>query len=123
MPARIVVIHDEPAFLDLLSAALMLAGHDVATFPDPLAAWHALEAARRVEVLVTGIQFGPGKSNGAAIARMARMKRRQIRVLFIASPELQQDAEPLGTLLPKSVGIPEILETVRRLLESPETTS
>jgi DNA-binding NtrC family response regulator len=119
MPARIVVVDDNPCFLDHLATALKVKGHDAASFADPLDAWDALEEAQRVEVLVTRIQFAPGRSNGAALARMARMKRPQIRVLFIASPEFQRDVEELGTFLPRTASIDVILETTRRLLEGP----
>src|SRR5580658_7779028 len=87
MPARIVVVNDDKEFTDLLAVALRSAGHDVATYPDPLAAWGALEAAERTEVLVTCMEFAPGKSNGLALTRMARSKRPQIKVIFAALPE------------------------------------
>ena len=38
MPARIVVVFDDPAFLEPLVAALGRAGHDVVAFDDPVAA-------------------------------------------------------------------------------------
>ena len=65
MPARVVVVHDEPEFVDQLATALGLAGHQVATFPDPLTAWDALEAARRVEVLITRIVFSPANQTAS----------------------------------------------------------
>jgi DNA-binding response OmpR family regulator len=37
MPARIVIVHDEPNFSEPLATALRLEGNDVATFVDPLA--------------------------------------------------------------------------------------
>jgi DNA-binding NtrC family response regulator len=88
MPARVVVVHDEREFVDEVATALRSAGHEVATFPDPIAAWDALEAARQTEVLLTRVLFQPGKSNGVALARMARTNRPGIRVLFTALPAI-----------------------------------
>jgi len=118
MPARIVVVHDDPAYVDELARLLRRDGHDVATFPDPLAAWDALEAAKRTEVLVTRVEFAPGRSNGLALARMARSKRRQIRVLITALPEHALDAGELGTFLPLPVDGAGVAQVVTSLLET-----
>ena len=66
MPARIVVVHDGPC-LERMISGLSQRGHDVRGYSDPLAALSALEDARRVEVLLTRLHFGPGKSNGVAL--------------------------------------------------------
>ena len=79
MPARIVVVHDDPEFVDQLQSALRRAGRDVAAFADLMDALAALDAAQRIEVLITRMQFPPGKPNGLALARMARHKRPGIR--------------------------------------------
>ena len=84
MPARIVIVHDEPDFADPLTAALRLAGHDVATFMDSQVGWDALDAAERIELLITRVDFPPGKPHGVSLARMARYKRLGIRVMFTA---------------------------------------
>jgi hypothetical protein len=49
MPARFVVVHDDPEFIDALAENL---GKDVAWFTDPLKALKALEYAtvRRIPV-------------------------------------------------------------------------
>jgi DNA-binding NtrC family response regulator len=61
MPARVVVVHDDPDYVDELAALLRRDGHDVAAFPDPLASWDAVEAAKLTEVLVTRVDFPPGR--------------------------------------------------------------
>jgi CheY-like chemotaxis protein len=48
MPASVVVVHDDTAFLDTAATALRSAGHDVAAFDDPLVALDALESATHV---------------------------------------------------------------------------
>jgi DNA-binding NtrC family response regulator len=118
MPARIVIVHDEPDFADPLTAALKLAGHDVATFMDPTAGWDALDEGRRVEVLVTRVDFSPGKPTGISLARMARYKRPGIRVVFMAPPEFVKHADGLGAFMPMPVDVPDVVHAVSRLLES-----
>jgi DNA-binding NtrC family response regulator len=120
MPARVVVVHDDPDFVDELATAVRSDGHDVATFADPLAAWDALEAAQRIEVLVTRVQFPPGKPHGFALARMARSKRPTIRVLFVALPEFADDAAELGEFMPITSGLQDVVNTVRRMLDQGE---
>jgi DNA-binding NtrC family response regulator len=118
MPARIVVVHDEPEFVDQLSDALRLAGHEVAAFADPMAALDALDAAQVVDVLITRVQFAPGKPNGISLVRMARVKRPGIRVLFTALPEFEGHAAPFGEFMPLPVRVPDVVEAVTRLLKS-----
>jgi DNA-binding NtrC family response regulator len=116
MPARVVLVHDEPEFLEPLDAALRQAGHDVATFADPMEALDALDAAQSIEVLVTRVQFPVGKPNGLAVARMARVKRPEIRVIFTAQPEFARYAEGVGVFMPRPVSVADVVATVERLL-------
>jgi DNA-binding NtrC family response regulator len=115
VPARVVVVHDNPTFADPL-AALLGAGQDVALFTDPMAALDALDTARTIEVLVTRVQFAPGQPNGIALARMARIKRPGIRVLFVARPKFARDAADLGTFMAHPVSVADVAQAVGRLL-------
>jgi DNA-binding NtrC family response regulator len=117
MPARIVVVHDDPEFVDLLTIGLSLAGHDIATYPDPVAAWDALSAPKLTKVLITRVQFEPGRSNGVALANMAKSKSREISVLFTALPKFREEAEQLGMFLPMSASAPDVIAAVEGLLE------
>jgi DNA-binding NtrC family response regulator len=117
MPARVVVVHDEPAFSDELVAALTLRGHEVAAFVDPMAAWDAVDAAQCVEVLITRVQFAPGKSNGIALALAARRKRPGIRIVFTALAEFASSALGLGEFMSMPVGVPEVVDIVDRILQ------
>jgi DNA-binding NtrC family response regulator len=116
MPARIVVAHDEAEFVENTVAALQDAGYDVAAFGDSMSALAALEAAQRVEVLITPVVLPEGRPNGVALARMARMKRPGIKVLFVARPDTQAHTEGVGEFLPAGVTASEIVETVRKML-------
>jgi DNA-binding NtrC family response regulator len=100
MPAPIIVVHDEPGTRELAVNALCAAGLQTVGFNDPLNALEAVEADTRVRVLVTRVDFGPGKLNGAALARMLRYKRPHIKTVFVARPENRVHAESEGEFLP-----------------------
>jgi CheY-like chemotaxis protein len=117
MPARVVLAHDDTEFLDRASAALTAAGLQVASCSGSMAALSALQAAKSVDLLITRVNFIPGTPNGVALARMARRERHGIKVLFIAREEMRGFADGLGEFLPAPVGIPDLLDTVHRLLD------
>jgi DNA-binding NtrC family response regulator len=118
MPASVVVVHDDPDVVDQLTVALSLAGHDVFSFVDPMDALNALDTSHLLEVLVTRVQFGLGKMNGVALARMARSRRPGIRVLFTALPEFKDYAEGLGKFMPMPVSVPDVVDAVLGMLKS-----
>jgi hypothetical protein len=118
IPARVVVVHDEPSFLDPLVASLRAAGHDVTAFADPVLAWDALKFPGEVQILVTRVQFEPGKPHGVALARWARCNCPNVRVLFVALPEFGADIEGLGVLLPRPVSVAEVAEAVGRMMSN-----
>ena len=80
----------------------------------------ALEHAEHIELLIARVRFPSGTPNGAALARMARLKRPGIKVLFAAFPEVQVYTEGLGEFLPRPLSIDELLETVGRMLDEYE---
>jgi DNA-binding NtrC family response regulator len=118
VPARIVVVFDDTEFSGELAAQLRTEGNDTATFPDPLVAWDALEAAALIEVLVTRVEFPPGRSNGVSLALMARSKRPGIRVLFLALPKYAEAVEGVGAFMALPASVEEVAEAVKRLLLS-----
>ena len=118
MPAHIAVVHDDPEFLDRMEAALSGAGDDVRTYGTALAAINALDERHPIDVLITRIRFPPGESNGLSLALIARRHDPNVKILFIAAPEFEQDVADLGTFLQTPVDIPDILDAVDRLLSS-----
>jgi hypothetical protein len=98
--------------------ALHLAGYDVISFVDPMDALNALDTSLWLEVLVTRVQFGLGRKNGVALARMARSKRPSIWVLLTALPEFKDYAEGLGKFMPMPVSVPYVVDAVVGMLVS-----
>jgi DNA-binding NtrC family response regulator len=117
VPAHIVVVHDDATVLSPLSEALRRAGHETVVFDDSLAAWDVLKAARTIRLLITRVQFAPGKPHGIALARSALANCPGLRVLFLARPELQEHTEGVGVFMPLPVDINEVMTEVDRLLE------
>ena len=116
MSARIVLAHDDPEFVHNTVPALRAAGYDVIAFADSMSALTALEAAHRVEVLITRVLFPEGQPNGVSLGLMARLKRPGLKVLYVARPDTQEHTEGLGEFLPWGVTAYEIVETVGKML-------
>jgi CheY-like chemotaxis protein len=117
MPARIVVVHDDPEFIDRTVTALLAAGYDVTAFTDTISALAALEAAQWLELLITRVIFPPGQPNGVALARMARVKKPGVKLLFAALPETQEHTAGLGEFLPAPVDPADIVTLVGKMLD------
>ena len=90
MPARIVIAHDDTEFVDNTVTALRAAGYDVLAFADSMSALAALEVSKRVEVLITRVLFPQGTPNGVALGRMTRLKRPEVKVLFVARRDTEE---------------------------------
>src|SRR6185437_16580164 len=118
MPARVVVVMNEPMLAEETAAALRALGQDTLALADPMMALELLEKAERLEVLVTSLDFAPGKPNGIALGRMARLKRPGIRVLFLGPADLEKLAEGLGTFLVSPVTVPQVVEGVLQTLDT-----
>ena len=100
MPAPVIVVHNEDEPRTAAINALQAAGYECAGFADPMAALDAIEENSRVRVLVTRVDFGEGRLNGIALARMMLIKRADVRTVFIARAMFEPHAEGVGTFLP-----------------------
>jgi DNA-binding NtrC family response regulator len=116
MPAAVIVVHNERKARELIMLSLRAAFLEAAEFEDPIRALDAMEASSRVRVLVTRVDFGPGRPNGIALARMVRVKRPGTKVVFVAREEYAAYAEGLGLFLPMPVNPDILVATVSRLL-------
>ncbi len=118
MPASVLIVHNDLAFVAVATATLRGAGHDVASFTDPIVALDALEAARRAEVLITRVLFPKGKPNGVSLALVAQSKRPGLRVIFVARADQERHAKGVGDLfMPMPVDLPKLVEEVTHLVQ------
>jgi DNA-binding NtrC family response regulator len=116
MSARIVMVHDDPAFQECAVTALRAAGYDIKAFSGSMEALDALEAADRIELLITRVTFPEGTPNGVSLARMARMKKPGVRVLFAARDENREHTEGVGEFLAVPVTGADLVAMVERML-------
>jgi DNA-binding NtrC family response regulator len=116
MPARVVVVHDDPDFGLALTVAIKVAGYEVAMFPDSLEALEALHDAKRIEMLITGARFPASKPNGIALARAAWSRRPRVRVLFMAQSDLVLFTEGTGEFLESPIEVADVVRAVQRIL-------
>ena len=120
MPAPVLVVYDEQDIRELAVSALRAVFLEAVGFEDPMTVLDAIETDSRARVLVTRMAFRPGKPNGAALARMVKLKRPGIKVVFIARAENEPYTEGLGVLLPRPLNPDILVATVGRLLASPD---
>jgi hypothetical protein len=120
MAARIIAIHDECEFLAETINALGHAGYDAVGFTDPAAALDTLIVAPNADLLITRVRFGPGKPQGVALAKMARANRPNLKVIFTARREFNEQIRDLGTLIRSPVLISVLMKEVGRLLTPPD---
>lgn len=116
MPAQIVLVHDDKKFLEEVAAAFAALGHDIAAFERSMTALSALEAAERADVLITRLTFPPGNPNGVSLARIARLRRPGIKVLFAGQEQMREYTDGVGDFLPNPITVSEIVEMVTKLL-------
>jgi hypothetical protein len=101
MPARIVIVHDDPVFAQGLIEKL---GADhVAWFTNPVQALKVLEQARTVEFLISRIQFANRQPLGLSLARVLRGVRPDVRVIFTGDESHRQYVRGWGEFVPEPV--------------------
>jgi hypothetical protein len=61
MPIPVVVVHDDYETRGLAADTLRAAGYEVAAFDSPMRVLDAMDSPTRIRVLVTRVDFGPGK--------------------------------------------------------------
>jgi len=102
MPARYVLVHDDQEFASALMRKL---GSDLAWFDDPAKALRALETARTIKFLITRLIFSDRQPVGLSLARLARMSRPEVRVIFTGLLPYKDFACGLGEFVPEPVEV------------------
>lgn len=117
--AHVLVVDDDEIFVAAIGRLLEVAGYHVTTASDFQRALAALEADRRIDVLVTDIVM-PAGVNGIALSRMARLRQRDLRVIYITGYHMPEAVhEALGPVLRKPVDEEELLRQVALALANP----
>jgi CheY-like chemotaxis protein len=113
---HILVVEDDEGFGATMAKIHGSAGFEVSVAADFRVALQVMEADRPLDLLVTDIVM-PGSVNGIALSRMARMRRRDVKILYVTGYSIPgAEKEALGPILRKPFEDTVFVETVRRLL-------
>jgi CheY-like chemotaxis protein len=114
--AHILFVDDDPVFRETTSKVLRDAGFEVNSAEDFRLALELLEKPQPVDLLVTDIVM-PQRVNGLALARMARMRRPGLKILYLTGYDLPgAEREALGTVLHKPIDNDALIAAVERAI-------
>jgi DNA-binding response OmpR family regulator len=123
MPAQVVIVHEDREFAVGAVAAFEAQGSSVIHYDDALAAMDALAQASAIELLITCLDFGGGRSNGIALAYMVRLRKRSVRCIFIGPSDPLNQTDEVGMLLPTSATVADLLAAAQADNWSPDGTA
>jgi CheY-like chemotaxis protein len=116
--ANILLVDDDEAFSYAAFKALRAAGYGVLLAPDHLYALEILDGPRSLDLLITNIVMSNG-INGFALARMARLRRLDLKILYMTAVEVPT-GEAVGKILRKPLPLAVLASEARQaLLEKP----
>jgi len=113
---HILLVEDDKTFGEAVGRILQRAGYDVSLATDFRLALAVLEADRQVDMMISDIVM-PSSVNGIALSRMARLRRRDLKVLYLTGyniPGIENEA--LGPILRKPIDEAKLVDEVKRVL-------
>jgi CheY-like chemotaxis protein len=119
-PAKnhILVVDDDAAYREAAAGVLRSAGYEVSLAPDHRLALEELESDKPIVLLLVDIVM-PDRVNGLALARMARLRRPDIGVIYISGYDIPGlEAEALGPVIRKPVDDDRLLDAIRSALRA-----
>jgi CheY-like chemotaxis protein len=121
-----LVVDDEPDVLELVATIMTSVGHSITTAASGLAALNLLDSEKPFDLLVTDVVM-PGL-NGFNLARMARMRRRSLKILYMTGfhetvTAMRDTGERFGKLIGKPILPQELRSEVASALAGPPDQS
>jgi CheY-like chemotaxis protein len=117
--AVILLVEDDPEFAEALGRVLRAAGHEVILASDHRLALETLESKQTIDVLLTDLVM-PGRVNGMALARMARLRRPRIGIVYMTAYDIPGAAqEAMGPILMKPIDNALLLDEIGRVFKNP----
>ena len=102
-PGRILFVDDDPVFAEASAQILRGAGYQVQLAPDYRLALQLLESDAPLDLMVCDIVM-PERVNGLALGRMARLRRRELKIVYITGHDIPGiEDEALGPVLRKPI--------------------
>lgn len=115
---RILIFEDDEVYGEALGTILRNAGFDVTVVAHFQPALELLSGNTPLDLLVTDIVVPQGV-NGMALSRMARMRRRDLKIIYITGYDLPgAEQEALGPILRKPIPEEVLLSEVKRVLKA-----
>jgi CheY-like chemotaxis protein len=114
--AHILVVEDDAAYRETLGHILQREGYSVMLTADFRGALEILEAEQRVDLMLVDIVM-PDRVNGIALARMARLRRRDIKIIYMTGYNIPGiDREALGPILRKPIEATALVQEIVTVL-------
>ena len=115
---HILLVEDDDACREALGRVLQREGYAVSLAPDFREALDILESEQRVDLLLTDVVM-PDRVNGVALARMARLRRQELKVIYMTAYNIPGiDREALGPVLSKPVEDDVLISEITKALAS-----
>jgi|SRR5215469_13479959 len=111
---HILLVDDEEAQRYSMCRLLEQAGYRVTSVPDFREALKVLNSSERCDLMITDLVM-PDRVNGFALARMARMRRPKLKVLYITGFDVPSD-EADGKVLRRPVPDQAFMDEVKLAL-------
>ena len=114
--SHILIVDDDEVFREAVGSLLQSAGYQVLSAPDYRLALEILETDRPIALMLVDIVM-PDRVNGLALARMARLRRPHISIIYLSGydiPGLEDEA--LGPIIRKPVDDAVLLEHIARVV-------
>ncbi len=116
---HIVLVEDDKAYGAAIGQVLRRAGFDVSLATEFRTALEVLEADRPVDLLLTDIVM-PGSVNGIALSRMARLRPRDLKVVYLTGHNVPGvETEASGPILRKPIDDALLINEIERILATP----
>jgi CheY-like chemotaxis protein len=114
--ARILVVEDDATLGQALCRVLTHAGYGVVFATDFRSALEALEGNQPLDLLLVDIVM-PDSVNGLALARMARLRRRNLKIIYLSGYSIPGvEDELLGPILRKPIDDHLLIEEIEKVL-------
>jgi CheY-like chemotaxis protein len=113
---HILLVDDDKVFGEAVGQTLRHAGFQVTVATNFTAALERLEAALPLDLLLADIVM-PSGVNGVALSRMARLRRPDLKVLYLTGYHIPgADREALGPILLKPIDDARLINEVEQAL-------
>ena len=120
----VLLVENERASFDRTGSILRAAGYGVVHATTAVDALDILRGPRRIDLLLTAVDI-PNQPSGFTLARMARLRRPGLPVLYLAATgefDRKESERALGPILPKTVAPDALVLHVRTAMDPTDAT-